>query len=152
MLIKLFRHTFTDNSTIGTIVIGNKTYHSIEDRDRGLKQSMGDKEIQSIKVYAKTCIPYGMYKVLITQSTRFSAKAGRPVFTPQLLNVPGYEGIRIHPANYATQLEGCIAPGMSASTDMVGSSKVAYREIVELISSALKSGEDVWIEILKGHV
>lgn len=152
MLIRLCRHTFTETSTIGTISIGSRTWYCIEDRDRGLKQDMSLAYIQSVKVYGQTAIPYGMYKVLITQSPRFSKKAGRPVFTPQLLNVPGFEGIRIHPANYASQLEGCVAPGVTMGKNMVGDSKTASREITELISASLKIGDDVWIEIIKETV
>lgn len=150
MLIKLFRHTFTEESTIGTMVIGQKSWHTIEDKDRGLQQSMGTGQVQDIKVYAKTAIPYGMYRVVITQSQRFTKQKGSPVFTPQLLQVPGFEGIRIHPANYASQLEGCIAPGVSTGTNAVYQSKVAYREILDLINIEIKKGESVWIEILKG--
>ena len=149
MVIKLFRHTFTDTSTIGTMVLGQKNWHTIEDKDRGLTQQMTLSQVQAIKVYAQTCIPYGMYKVLITQSARFSKKQKRPVFTPEIINVTGFTGIRIHPANYASQLEGCIAPGRTVSKNMVGMSKIAYQEVLELINTSLKSGEDVWIEITK---
>lgn len=113
---------------------------------------MGAGQVSTIKVYGKTAIPYGMYKVVITQSTRFTKQKGTPVFTPQLLNVPGFDGIRIHPANYATQLEGCIAPGKNAGPNVIYQSKMAYREATELINAEIKKGENVWIEILKGSV
>lgn len=149
MLIDVHRHTFTDKSTIGTIKIGNRTWYSIEDKDRGLAQSMPLAQIEKIKVYAETCIPYGMYRVLITQSARFTRMKKRPIFTPELINVRGFSGIRIHPANFASQLEGCIAPGKSQLKDMVGDSRKAYSEILLLINNAVKTGEEVWIDIKK---
>jgi hypothetical protein len=147
MLIELFRHTFTEASTIGTLRIGQKSWHSIEDKDRGLTQQMPLSEIQKVKVYGMTCIPYGMYKVMITQSARFTRMKGRPIFMPQLINVPGFEGIRIHPANLASQLEGCIAPGKGSAKDKVTESRTAYSELLALINTAIKTGEEVWIDI-----
>lgn len=149
MVIKLFRHIFTDESTIGTINIDGKTWYSIEDKDRNLIQSMTLSQVQAIKVYGKTCIPYGMYKVAITQSARFTRLKKRPIFTPEIINVTGFSGIRIHVANYASQLEGCVAPGKSISKDMVTSSTIAYKEILGLINQAIKNGEEVWIDITK---
>lgn len=149
MLIELTRHTFTEKSTIGLIGINQKTWCGIEDRDRGLHQEMPLSEIQKIKVYGQTCIPYGRYRVAVTQSARFTRLKKRPVFTPQILNVPGFEGIRIHPANYASQLEGCIAPGKGKGVDMVTNSRTAYGEILAMINTAIKQGEEIWIDIKK---
>ena len=149
MLIEVHRHTFTEKSTIGTIKIGNRSWSSIEDHDRGLNQDMSLAPIQKIKVYGQTCIPYGMYKVAITQSARFTKLKKRPVFTPEILNVKGFSGIRIHPANLASQLEGCIAPGKKSLPDMVLDSRNAYAEILEIINATAKTGEDIWIDIKK---
>ncbi len=149
MTIELTRHTFTDKSTIGMISINQKTWCSIEDKDRGLDQQMPLSEIQKIKVYGQTCIPYGRYRIAITQSARFTRLKKKPVFTPEILNVPGFAGIRIHPANYASQLEGCVAPGTGKSTDMVTNSRTAYGEILAIINTAIKAGEEVWINIKK---
>lgn len=149
MVINLLRHTFTDESTIGTIKIDNSTWNSIEDRDRGLTQLMTASQVKNIKVYGKTCIPYGMYKVVITRSNRFSKQRKQDVFTPEILGVIGFEGIRIHPANYASQLEGCVAPGKTVLANMVGNSRTAYNEILQLINTAIKKGEEVWIDITK---
>lgn len=56
-----------------------------------------------------SCIPKGTYKVVTTMSTRFKKDMWL------LLNVPNRDGIRIHSANYARQLNGCIALGMGMS-------------------------------------
>jgi len=54
-----------------------------------------------------SCIPDGEYEVEKTYS---------PSFKKQLWlikNVPNRSGIRIHSANYVSELLGCIAPGLS---------------------------------------
>lgn len=66
-----------------------------------------------------TLIAPGTYRLAMTRSPKFSRaasiKAGRPVdiYTPEILDVPGRAGLRIHVANYTRQLQGCIAPGYS---------------------------------------
>lgn len=55
-------------------------------------------------VHDISCIPKGVYSMMMTYSERFH----KP--TLQLLNVVNRTGIRIHSANLASQLKGCIAP------------------------------------------
>lgn len=52
-----------------------------------------------------SCIPTGTYKVNYTFSPKFLK------YTYEIKNVPNRSGIRIHSANYASQLNGCIALG-----------------------------------------
>lgn len=52
-----------------------------------------------------SCIPLGIYNVVRTYSNRFK----KTLYLVE--NVPGRAGIRIHPANFAKQLHGCIALG-----------------------------------------
>lgn len=51
-----------------------------------------------------SCIPPGQYKLI----HRSSPKYGNHL---HVLDVPGRSYILIHPANYVSQLRGCIAPG-----------------------------------------
>lgn len=152
MEIILTRKVFTEEATFGEIRIGDDIWYSLEDHDRGLDDTMSLDQIASLKEYGKTCIPYGTYKVVITQSARFTKMKRKPVFTPQLLNVKGFDGIRIHPANFASQLEGCIAPGLKFDEvlGMMKNSRDAYNEILSHINVAVKQGELVTITINKG--
>jgi hypothetical protein len=52
-----------------------------------------------------SCIPAGTYACTLSWSPRF----GRPLY--HIAPVPGRSGIRIHPANLVSQLQGCIALG-----------------------------------------
>lgn len=53
-----------------------------------------------------SCIPPGEYTLL----HRTSQKFGKHI---HVTNVPGRSWILIHPANFVSQLRGCIAPGLS---------------------------------------
>jgi len=57
------------------------------------------------KVYSKTAIPGGTYKVILSYSNRFKK------ILPEVLNVPHFLGIRIHSGNTAEDSAGCIIVG-----------------------------------------
>lgn len=136
MELQLQRHNLTANSTIGTLFCGDVEICKIlEDTDRRLESYPGR------KVYGKTAIPRGRYRIVATMSNRFKR------VLPLLLNVPGFEGIRIHPGNTAADTDGCLLPGLSEAVDFVGSSRVAFDKVFKLINLALDKGEQVWITV-----
>src|SRR6478736_9414023 len=67
--------------------------------------------VRPAKIYGQTAIPAGTYKVIINMSNRFKR------LLPLLLNVPDYEGVRIHPGNTDKDTDGCILPGVTRSVD-----------------------------------
>lgn len=141
MKLDLIRKIKDDQTTIGDLLVdGCFECHTLEDKDRGLKQSMTPAEIAAIKVYGKTAIPTGTYEVVI----KWSEKHQRML--PHLLNVPGYGAIEIHVGNFAADTLGCILLGMSVGKDFIGSSKVAFAYFFAKLSTALKT-EKVFITI-----
>jgi len=143
MTIKIIRKVYTDKSTISEVFIDDKFIcYTLEDKDRGLLQQMSIEEIKKKKQYAITAIPLGKYEVVVTYSNRFKKDL------PLLLNVPGYEGVRIHPGNTDANTEGCILPGSSKSTDFVGESKKAFEVLFNHIKQAIAKKEKVYVEIL----
>jgi hypothetical protein len=78
---------------------------TIEDQDRGLRKTDPIDEIKAKKVYGSTCIPYGTYEVRVTYSPRFKKNM------PQIVGVPGFDGIRFHGARDERDVEGCIGMG-----------------------------------------
>jgi hypothetical protein len=54
-----------------------------------------------------SCIPPGKYRCCWTKSPRLKK------FTYEVTNVKGRSGIRIHSANFATQVLGCVALGLT---------------------------------------
>lgn len=131
MQLHVQRYVFTDNSTIGKLFIDGQFFsYTLEDVIRPNGE----------KVYGKTAIPEGNYEIIIDMSQRF----GRSM--PHILNVPNFEGIRIHSGNNAFQTSGCILLGKEKATDYVGKSKAAYMEFMPKLSEGLKFGK-VFISI-----
>ena len=95
-----------------------------------------------IKIPGGTAIPYGIRKVIIDMSTRF----GR--LMPHILNVPGFDGVRIHKGNTAADTEGCILVGMVKGTDSISNCEPAFGKIFTAIQAAINRGEEVTIEIV----
>ena len=73
MEILLKRIAKKPNYTIGKLYIDGKYFcDTLEDKDRGLLQSMTENEILKIKVKDQTAIPTGKYKIdMNTVSPRF---------------------------------------------------------------------------------
>ena len=78
-----------------------------------------------------SCIPTGRYLVRATISPRF----GRRMYL--LLDVPNRAGIRIHPANYPMQLNGCIALGTAVARNLEGKMLLNSRVAVARLERAL---------------
>lgn len=93
------------------------------------------------KVFGKTAIPAGTYQVVITYSPHFQRDL------PLLVNVPGFEGVRIHPGNTAADTEGCILVGMDRLADSIGHSRIAFDALFPKIQAAIVAGESVSIEV-----
>lgn len=53
----------------------------------------------------------GKYLCKYTQSASLKDKDGKALWSYEIVGVPGRAGIRIHSANYFTQIRGCIALG-----------------------------------------
>lgn len=65
------------------------------------------------KIAGKTAIPAGTYKVKKTMSPRFKK------VLPEILNVPGFSGVRIHAGNTAADTDGCLLLGLNKAKGKV---------------------------------
>lgn len=91
------------NYTIGKLFIDGEYFcDTLEDADRGLNDNMDLDRILELKKPTITAIPVGTYKILITYSPRFHQNM------PLLMNVKGFDGIRIHSGNTHKDTSGCI--------------------------------------------
>ena len=146
MNLKVERYVFQVRSTIGHLYVNDDVVfcHILEDKDRGLQQSDPLATIVRTKVPHETAIPYGRYKVKLTLSHRFG------IITPEILGVPGYEGIRIHSGNKDTDTEGCLLTGdyREGDQDWVSNSRVEFKRLMEILT-AVPSAEEIWIDIEK---
>ena len=62
------------------------------------------------------------------------------------MQVPGFEGVRIHSGNTAADTQGCILVGENRKKGMVLNSRTAMKRLMQLLDSR-KAGEAVWIII-----
>lgn len=114
--------------TIGKLYIDDKYYcDTLEDTDRGLKQTDNLVSIKSHKIYGKTAIPTGEYFINLTYSPKFKR------ILPVIQNVKGYEGIRIHSGNTADDTEGCILVGYNTVKGMVVKSKATLERLIKIL-------------------
>lgn len=141
MELLLKRLIKTDNSTIGELSInGVFECYILEDPDRGLTSEMSLEEIKERKIKERTAIPTGRYQVIFNYSNKFKK------FMPLLLNVKGFEGIRIHKGNVPVDTEGCLLPGLVIKKDCVLQSKNAFEPLEKKLYKAFKI-EKVYITI-----
>ena len=140
MIIKVKRVAFKKSYTIGKLYVDGKyVCDTLEDRDRGLDDTMNVEDIKKKKVYGETAIPYGTYKVSITYSNRFKK------MLPLIENVKGFSGIRIHSGNTAKDSLGCILVGENKEVGKVINSRKTFDVLFDLI----KNEKNLFITISK---
>jgi Family of unknown function (DUF5675) len=82
-------------------------------------------------------IPPGTYAIQMLFSPHFN------MIVPHLINVPGRTEIEIHPANYPTDVKGCIGVGFIKEVNAVGHSQAAFHALM----SKLDGQTNVIIEV-----
>ena len=144
MLIEVKRLYKKADYTIGKMYInGEYICDTLEDTDRGLTSIMTLSEIKEVKEYGCTAIPTGRYPIAYTYSARFKKHL------PLLLNVPAFEGVRIHPFNTSKETEGCIGPGIcdNPDKDWIRDSSKTFAKFMRILKPAIDACEDIWITI-----
>ena len=131
MNLELIRKYKLPTYTIGKLYIDGEYFcDTLEDKDRGLTDSMFVSEISKIKIKKETAIPTGTYKVTITYSNRFKKNM------PLINDVKGFEGIRIHSGNTDKDTEGCILVGFNKVKGNVINSRDTYNKLFSILSKS----------------
>lgn len=142
MKIKVKRLYKQSEYTIGKLYVNNKYFcDTLEDCDRGLSDDMDIDKIMELKKPTITAIPKGTYKVIITYSPRFKQ------YMPLIMNVKGFEGIRIHSGNTNKDTSGCILVGENKVKGKVINSKITYANLYNVIHDELENDKEVTIII-----
>lgn len=137
MELHLIRDIFNEDCTLGKIYNAEHfVCFSLEDKVRET-----DEPVEKWKIHGMTAIPRGRYRVMITFSNRFQK------YLPELQDVPGFTGIRIHSGNTAQDSSGCVITGMSRSDDMVHDSRTALKVLQAQIENAIREGDKVWLSL-----
>lgn len=139
-MLYLYRDPSTSKSTLGELFMDDEFLcDTLEDPVRTGDDGVMQKEE---KIYGETAIPAGTYQVVITLSHRFKR------LMPLLLNVPFFEGIRIHNGNTPEHTLGCILVGERGSKpDFVGNSIYTFDKIVFPRIEAALQREKLFIEV-----
>lgn len=137
--------------TIGKIYVDEQyVCDCIEDKDRGLKQSMTLEQINKLKVFGQTAIPTGEYKVTLnvispkySKSTWYKQNANG-ARVPRILNVKGFDGVLIHTGNTAADSQGCVIVGVNDKVGIVSKSKETFKKLYQILQS---SKDDITLTI-----
>lgn len=134
MKLQIVRDIFTDKSTTGKLYVNGKfECYTLED------------VIREQKIFGETAIPYGVYPIILDLSYRFKK------ILPHILDVPEFEGIRIHTGNTPEDTHGCILVGMTRKQDWIGQSQIAFKFLMEKLEEAYDRKETITLEIIKGN-
>ncbi len=132
-----------ESHTIGKLSIDGKYFcDTIEDTVRDYNKDGDLNDLGEGKVYGKTAIPYGYYKIIVNKSPRFKREL------PRLLDVPHFEGILIHRGNTAEDSAGCIIVGENKIKGKVINSTPYELKLTKLMKEAINSGQDINIKII----
>jgi hypothetical protein len=153
MKLKVDRMWKKETYTIGKMYVNGKVFgDTIEDTDRGLRLTMKTAEIMAGKIYGRTAIPTGTYDVKLTYSPKFANNTWGKKYrglVPEIMNVPAWKGVRIHPFNTAEESLGCIAVGKnSVKGKVLQSTQYYYNLMDKYILPAVKRGEKIELEIV----
>lgn len=137
--LRVKRVAYDPEYTVGRLYVNGTFFsHTMEDVDRDLYQEMDEEVIKEIKVYGKTAIPKGTYKVdMNTVSPKFRNRSWAKPYNgivPRILDVKGFEGILIHPLNKASESYGCIGVGVNDVKGMVTNSVATYKKLMEILT------------------
>ena len=145
MRILLQRHALKAGYTIGRMEINGRYFcDTLEDTDRGLRESMTEDEIAALKVKGATAIPTGTYRIdMQTRSPRF----GRVL--PRLVSVKGYAGVLIHSGITAADTEGCILVGENRERGKVLNSRATLEHLLVFLRAAQAEGEEIELTITR---
>lgn len=79
------------------------------------------------KIYARTAIPAGQYRITLEYSPRFKRRM------PYLHDVPHFLGILIHSGNTETDSAGCIIVGENTVKGKVLNSRATFQRLYTLL-------------------
>lgn len=142
MNLTLKRLNLTPNYTEGELYVNGVYFcKTLEDTNRDLNKN-GQFDNNEKKVYGETCIPYGKYKVILSYSPKFKREL------PEILEVPDFQGIRIHRGNKISDTLGCVLCGEKVKNGYLSNSTPYEIKLVELFKQANLRNEESFIEIL----
>jgi len=151
MKIKVIREVLTPTETLGSLYINDKFFcYTLEDIDRKLKNTDSIDFVKAHKVKANTAIPSGEYRMILSMSNRFKR------IMPEVLNVPGFQGIRFHGGNTHKDSEGCVLVAKQRNINKPSSWQgiknwvfgSQEKQLIAEMQKALSKGEKITLSIV----
>lgn len=143
MKLKLKRVYFNDKYTIGKLYICDEYFcDTIEDVNRDLNKDGDLNDPGESKIMHKTAIPCGSYKVVVNLSNRFKR------LLPLLIDVPHFDGIRIHNGVDETSSSGCIIVGKNTETGKLTKSREYMNLLTDKLLSEQSKGVAITIDVI----
>lgn len=134
MKLKLCRYLLEEKWTMGKFYANDSLIcDTLENPYRG-------DNLLNKKIYGKTAIPCGTYKVGLTYSPKFK------MYLPELYNVQFFTGIRIHSGNTVEDTDGCVIVGRKEKSGLVINSRDTLRYVVDILTDK----KDISIEVKLG--
>ena len=141
MRLVIKRVFFDDAYTQGVLYIDDRPtgMYTLEDKMR----EVAGLPVEEWKVKDYTAIPQGEYALKLTYSPHFKR------ILPELMDVPGFENIRIHSGNTVDDSSGCPLVGYSMlGPGHIGASRVALDDLMDELDAAVAGGEDITCEVI----
>jgi hypothetical protein len=127
MTLTVRRETPIQGRTFGVLSLNGVPFcQTLEDQ---LREIPGV-QVADWKVHGQTAIPAGRYPLVLSFSQRFQT------VLPEVLDVPGFAGIRIHSGNVIDDTDGCLLVGMGRSGLWVTRSRQALAELLDRLRTA----------------
>lgn len=132
MKLKVGRFKSKNGVTIGELWMDGKFFcYTLEDTIRPIMA----------KIYGNTAIPQGTYTLIVSYSNRFQK------YMPEVLNVSGFKGVRIHTGNTIADTLGCLIVGERTDGKVLFDSKLAYDRLLAEIKT-VEQKEKITIEYI----
>lgn len=141
MEMLLQRLTHSEKGTLGVLFVDKEFYGFVPEDPP-----------QVVKIKGQTRIPSGRYRVILEFSPKFSVMSQYAHDMLTLVDVPNFDGIRIHIGNDPSQTNGCILVNYQAiyspfGTPTCGMSTPAYRYLYSKVAPRIEAGEECHITV-----
>lgn len=140
MIIEQKRYLFGDDFTLSHLFVDGAPFRQCGYILEDVVREILGKTVKDWKVKSETAIPVGKYKLIIDMSPRFGKRM------MHVLDVPGFEGIRVHAGNTSHDTEGCLLAGKERDErhGEVSGSRIACAALFDKVEKTLNRGEEVW--------
>ena len=136
-VLRVVREPSLDGTTMGSLYLnGHWQCWTLEDQIRETGQPVNE-----WKIPGETAIPAGRYGLRLSMSNRFKR------VLPELIDVPGFTGVRIHAGNAIEDTEGCLLVGRTRSTGRIMESRQAFEALFAKLQAAADASDTLMIDV-----